>query len=120
MSYKLSGAAGATQYISAAVYANTSNLGDFVAKNDTSLRSLTGLNVLREQQTVVCGSEPASEIEYSQSGLVRSDPNGILDVERVRTFKDGWAYVTTFIRPWDSPRRRDAEQWIHSDCMPHG
>jgi TonB family protein len=120
VSYKLSQAPTAEQYLSAGAYLKFSDLGDFVAKNDTNLQSIRGLHLLGEEQATICGREPASEVEYSQSGLVSADPDRILDVDQVRTVKNGWAFVTTYIRPAESPKRPDAEQWIRMYCDSRG
>lgn len=120
VSYKLSQAPTAEQYLSAGAYWNFSDLGDFVAKNDANLQRIADLHLLREERTTLCNGEPASEIEYSQPGLLASDPARILDIEQVRAVKNGWAYVTTYIRPADNPKRQDAEQWIHMYCGSRG
>jgi hypothetical protein len=116
-SYKLSRAPGAEQYLSAKAYWGFSDLGKFVVTIDANLQNAKRVNPLREEPTTVCGSEPASEIEFSEAGLVPADPNRILNVEQVRTVKNGWAYVSTYIRPSESPKRPDAEQWIRAFCQ---
>lgn len=120
VSYKLSGQATAEQYLSAAAYPKFSDLVDFVSRSDNNLQSIKTLNVLKEEPTTICGSDPASELEYSQFGLIAADRDRALDVEQVRTVKNGWAYVTTYIRPADSLKRADAEQWIHAWCQSQG
>jgi TonB family protein len=120
VSSKLSLAPAAEQYLSAGAYSDFSDLGDFVASNDTKLQGVKGLHFVREERTTLCNGVPASEIEYSQPGLLAVDPDRILDIEQVRTVKSGWAYVTTYIRPAESPERPDAEQWIHMSCGSRG
>jgi hypothetical protein len=101
---------------SAVAYLKFSDLGDFVARNDAELRSVRGFHLLREQPTTVCRGEPASVIEFAQGIPFSVAPDAILHVEQVRTVKNGWAYVTTYIRPAESPERPEAEQWIHTFC----
>lgn len=124
-SYKLFGALANEQYLSAAAYSanavqSFTNLADFVAQNDSNLRSVKELHVLSEKVAMPCGGELVSQIEYSQPGLLRSDPARFFDVEQVRTVKNSWAYVTTYIRPAESPKRPDAEQWIRAFCTSPG
>lgn len=116
VSYQLPGEPGAEQYLSVGAYFGFGDLSSFVAKNDASLHGIDGLEFLRESRTTLCNGEPASELEYSQPGLVSGNPGRTLDVEQVRTVKNGWAYVTTYIRPTGSPDGADAEQWIHAFC----
>ena len=116
-SYKLSQPPTAEQYLSARAYPNVSDLGALVAEVDANLKNVRGLHLLSEGPTKLCNGESASEIEYSQPGLVAADSTRILDVEQVRTVKNGWAYVTTYIRPAESPKRPDAEQWIYGFCQ---
>ncbi len=115
-SYKLSGALMAEQYLSARAYPNFSDLNAFVAEVGANLKFSRGLHVLSEGATKLCTGEPASEIEYSQTGLMASDPARVVNVEQIRTVKNGWAYVTTYIRPAESPKRPDAERWIYGLC----
>lgn len=119
-SYKLSQAPITEQYLSAKAYWNFPDLRKFIAQIDTNLQSIKSIHVLGEVATTVCGGVPASEIEFSEPGLVAGDPNRVMDVEQVRAAKDGWGYVTTYIRPTDSPKRPDAEQWIHTFCQTPG
>jgi len=118
-SYKLSSAPAAEQYLSTKAYWGHSDLGKFVATIDASLQNVKSVNLLREE-TTVCSGEPASEIEFSETGLVSTDPNRVLNVEQVRTVKNGWAYMTTYIRPAESPKRPDAELWIRAFCQSRG
>lgn len=119
-SYKLSHAPAAEQYISAKAYWGFSDLSRFVATIDANLQDVKRVNPLREEPTTVCDAEPASEIEFTEAGLVSADPDRVLDVEQVRTVKDGWALVSTYIRPAESPKRPDAEQWIRAFCQSGG
>ena len=115
-SYKLSEMPVSEEYLSARAYPNISNLGVFVSEVDANLNAVRGLHLLSEGPITLCNGESASEIEYSQPGLVAANPARILDIEQVRTVKNGWAYVTTYIRPAENAKRPDAEQWIHAYC----
>ena len=118
--YKLSDAPTVEQYLSARAYPNVSGLNPFVVEVDDNLNRVRGLHVLSEGPIVLCSGDPASEIEYSQPGLVASDPSRILDIQQIRTVKNGWAYVTSYIRPVESPKRPDAERWIYGFCQAAG
>jgi TonB family protein len=118
-SYKLSGALSAEQYLVARANHYLSNLDAFVVEIDKNLKGIKDLHVLSEGPIALCNGEPASELEYSQPGLV-ADPDRILDIEQIRTVKNGWAYVTTYIRPAESSKRPDAERWIYGFCAAPG
>jgi len=118
--YKPSDAPTAGQYLSARTYPNVSGLNPFVVEVDDNLNRVRDLHVLDEGPIMLCSGDPASEIEYSQPGLVAGDPSRILDIQQIRTVKNGWAYVTSYIRPAESPKRTDAEQWIYGFCQAPG
>ncbi len=119
ISYDLShGVNNADQYLSAGLYSKFSDIDDFVAKSDATVQVAPNVRLLNEGPTTVCHGESASEIEYVRSGLVQGDPSRLMDVEQIRTVKDGYAYVATYVRPSDAPKRPEAEQWIRSFCEP--
>ncbi|MGD0189711.1 MAG: energy transducer TonB [Rhizomicrobium sp.] len=74
-------------------------------------------NTYSETPTTVCAGEPAVEMTYTRSGLVKSKPDLVLDFDEIITAKNGFAYEVTYARPLGDPLRLDAENWIHSYCQ---
>jgi TonB family protein len=93
------------QFMSARFSGAYDQLNDLIAK---------GAHIVSEANITICNGEAARQLEYTRPSPVNS--SRILDVDQVATLREGYIYVSEYIRPMDAAKRPEAEQWIRSYC----
>lgn len=104
------------QIVNTGIYGGYDNLDELIASNHKMLEQINGAQIVGEARITICGGEPAWQVEYTRPWPLPADSNPILDFEQVASVRDGFAYVSAYIRPIGESKRPEAEQWIRSYC----